>query len=133
VGYYATKMADAGNHAEAEDAACKMFAAGVDTQIAVVEPWGGIILASWTVSTLATEAILEKLGYDVSPLTRRVCASPGSALAFLVTDWFTDNIPEEFIKSASDLAMKKVEDQVDEWNKRKDGTMYMLVKPTDAK
>ncbi len=128
--YYGHKLYEADTVPEKQEAATNMYAAIADAEIAVIEPWGGIILASWFVSAQATQLFMSKvLGMEVSPLTSRVTSSPGRALSFLVTHWFTDAVPQELIESASRAAAKDLIASVQSYNKNIKRATHIYVAP----
>ena len=92
-------------------------------------------MVTWLVTTTATNWIYEKIiGSHTPDWVQDLYSSPGAALSFVITDVFTDAIPEHTIKDAAQKALKEAADIVKSANKDKNSDIiWILVKPDDEK
>jgi len=105
-------------------------ACAFDAGLGAFEPWGGVILASWTLGAKLGDVICDLWGMEDSPLGSEVVSSPGQALVFLPLHWLPRSVPAGIAKQAGEDAQEDAIDICKErnaaWNRKR---TYLFVPP----
>ncbi len=129
-GYNAYKWSQIDNPIDKNQAANDTIASAFNAGIGALEPWGGVILASWTVGAKLGDWIADLWGLEETPANSSVVNSPGEALVFLPLHWLPESVPPGIAKSAGIDAQLEAEKRVAQhnviWNRKR---TYLFVPP----
>jgi hypothetical protein len=101
----------------------------IDAGIACVEPWGGLILASWTLGANATKVIIYFSPWRLSSITSNMDISPGSGITFLFDHWRPSGVPHDIASDAGKKALEAAEETVEQLNTSWHDRLVVFVVP----